>query len=93
VHSRDLLRGRLPKESLLESCLALANFSFRQKLELFKTVETALSRTPPDSPRYNILKEAEIDFDANVPLTVRTSNFSSVGDPRKRIKNESVDEE
>lgn len=60
VHSRDQLKGRLPKESLLESCLALANFSFRQKLELFKTVETAISHTPPDSPRYSILKDKEI---------------------------------
>lgn len=71
----------------------MANYSFKQKLELFKTVEAILSHTPPDSPRYNILKEAEIDYDVNVPLATRTSNFSSVGDPRKRIKNEPVDEE
>lgn len=55
VHSRDELAGKLPRESLLESCLALANASFRTKLDLFKAVEAALSRTPPDSPRYAFL--------------------------------------
>jgi hypothetical protein len=67
--------------------LALANSSFRAKLDLFKTVELALSRTAPDSPLYDFLNELEIDYDSNVPLSVRNANHSSVGEPRKRVKN------
>jgi hypothetical protein len=49
VHSREVLAGKLPKEGLLESCLSLANSSFRIKLDLFKTVESLLSGTPVNS--------------------------------------------
>jgi hypothetical protein len=52
-------------------------------------VEEILSQTPPDSNRYDILSEIELDFDANVPLVVRNSNTTTVGEPRKKIKRES----
>ena len=57
VHSREELAGKLPKEGLLESCIALANSSFRTKLDMFKVVEQTLSGTPPTSPLYEFLKE------------------------------------
>jgi hypothetical protein len=52
IHSKDKLAGRLPKETLLESCLGAIDGPLRDKLELFRKVEYILGGLPEDHPIY-----------------------------------------
>lgn len=52
---------RLPKDTLLESCLEVINAPLRQKLELFKQVELILGGIPLDSSIYDLVEEGDLD--------------------------------
>jgi hypothetical protein len=88
VHSRDVLAGHLPKETLLESCFDVINSSLRVKLELFKKVELVLEGISLDSPFYSIVGGLGLELDSNVPLTVRNGRKDNK-EPSKRVKRES----
>ena len=53
VHSADKLSKQLPKDTtLLDNCLSVINSSLKEKLELFKRVESILGGLPEDHPIY-----------------------------------------
>jgi hypothetical protein len=58
---------------------------------LFKIVEEALGGVPKDHNIYRLVEEGG-DPNVVVPLEVRDSNFTYVGEPRKRVKREEEEE-